>query len=261
MSTSIDLSKFTPKLQAIVNWTQESIVRAILSRGFIRKTQVYLTREMDRNLKEGSTLQENQVATMRGGVKWSGWKIRKVQKYGEQVEESTRYYFRKFRRGVGKVSDIKATIDALKAKSRLSDQDKEDLSRLQRLSRTMRGTAKGSMNAKARKKWEADPVARRPFEKVWRVRASGKRYSSDSKLMLDTGRMRMGFILMKTTVFHAGQRSVVQFSPGSNVSYFKRQNQLRPMWVWDNPRDERRIVEFLNTELEAHVTKLERDTA
>jgi hypothetical protein len=131
---------------------------------------------------------------------------------------------------------------------------------MQRLHRIATGTRKGTMTAKDRKGWEAQPVADRPYERVWRTRASGKRYSSSSKLMQDTGRLRQGLINMRTSVHVEGSRAWAEFRPGVNVKYADRQNALRPLWVWNPPVDAPVIGQFVADGLTEYLAAAMRST-
>lgn len=203
-----DLSKFTPAMAAAIQLSREDLVKTVLSQAFVRKVQVYLTRQMDRALKDNGDIPEGQTRTVRGEV-WKGWATRtRRTRYGDMLTESTRFYYRKQRR------DLKPEL-VWSAVERAADKKR------------FAGTLGLGKN---RKKWNETPLADRPWELVWRRRSSQSRYSASSKLMQDRGALRQSLVAMQTQIVNGLQRTIVEFRPG-RLEYFDRQNALRPLFI------------------------------
>jgi hypothetical protein len=202
-TVDFDLTVFRAMVKGLTKIAQDnlgSILRAN-NGAFVRKCQVYLARQMDIALRDYGGLSEGERASVRGQP-WAGWAIQKS--HGGSPPESTRYYFRKYSR-------------------------KESGKLLSGL-----GGLIGVVAYRTYKAW-LGMVAARPWEKVWAKRASGKPYSSSSKLMQDTGRMRAALILMDTTV----NGNNIELMPGSGMpKYFTYQNQMRPLWVIEHSVDD-----------------------
>lgn len=223
----LDLSKFDASVDAFAKLSKEEVVKTILSRTFITKVQAYMSRVIDKSLKDNAQIEEGTEVMVRGHT-WKGWATSVVQKYGESVVESTRYYYRKYRR------DRKEGLEG--------NENTRDKNRY-----------KGTLGAsgKPRKRWESERVRDRAFELVWRPRASGQPYSPTSNMMRDTGALQRAIINCKTAVVYAPSRTVLEIRP-QGVVYFDRQNKLRPMWHF-TPDDEAMIAELLQAALKERI--------
>lgn len=199
-------------------------VRVFGSQMFVRQVQVYLTREIDRALKDNGGIPEGATAIVRGQT-WRGWARKSVKKYGQIIVEGTRFYHRKFRMG----GPDRHSVLARQHRHMGAPLNAETI-------RHRRKVYAGTLNAKQHRAREANKdVASRSFERVWRRRASGAYYSPSSKLMQDTGALRQSIRAMRVTMTVGGKR--LEFRPGTSVRYFDRQNTLRPLWVWHEPVD------------------------
>lgn len=168
---------------------------------FVVRSQTYIVAEIDRSLHDNGNIPEDSSKEVRGKT-WRGWAVWRVKRtrpgYGGEVIEGTRFRMRKTARG----SVAKAT------------------------GRTwVRGERKAQM---------AKDIATRDYEKVWKKRASGQLHSDSSQLMQDTGRMRAGIFLIDVMI----RGNVISIRPSnSQVRYFFRHNQMRPMWHLFKPKD------------------------
>lgn len=249
MQLTIDTTQLAAYAASLQDLGREGLATALVSRDLVQKVRVYLTAEMDRALREGKGLAEGQSATIRG-QEWRGWASRQVAKYGTTVIEGTRFYFRKFRREGG-LGAAKSREQEIKGKDYRSADEIRELEQLRKILRTKGKTRAGTIGTrgKARTQWESKRVKDRPFEKVWRTRSSGKPYSEKSELMRDTGAMSRAWGNIQTTVV-TGQHASVTFKPGTQVKHFNRQNELRPIFVFDNQKDESRILSFIDMVLQ-----------
>jgi hypothetical protein len=249
MQLTLDVTALQKYGDAIRSLGETGLASVLVSRDLIAKVRVYLTAEMDRALQEMKGLKEGQSATIRG-QEIKGWASRSVRKYGDTVIEGTRFRFRKARRDGG-LSAMKAKEKEIKGKEFRTAQEVKDLGQLRKLIRQKSVTATGTIGArgKARDQWESKRVKDRPFEKVWNKRASGKPYSESSELLRDTGAMSRAWGNIQTTVV-TGKDASVTFKPGTQISYFNAQNAMRPIFVFDNPKDEEKILSFVDAVLQ-----------
>ncbi len=225
---SLDLSEFRDPLSRFHHFTREDLIAAILSPPFIAKVVVHLTRVMDRAMKTGSTLQEGESATIRGAL-WHGWALHEVTKYGETVQEGTRWRFRKFAR----------TREGLTRRG-----GGATMTRAERTAAW--GSNRGGPGHVQSHGFGQDTLTRnRPFEKVWNRRASGALYSSSSKLMMDTRAMQQALINMRFQV----NGKTLEIRPGAGVDYFAKQNAMRPIFIWDPPVDLPKLVQYVKMTL------------
>lgn len=221
MTARLDLSAFTPALERFAALTRTDLVRAILSPEFARNVAIYLTTQMDRAVSANGNIAEGDTRIVRGQT-WRGWAQRSVKKYGAITVDGTRYYMRKFARG--------STAKKSGATWKQADRAKKW---------GVRGAEAHLWSDRSAR--EAAGVASRPFEQVWRRRASGKRYSASSKLMQDTGAMRQAWMNIQTAIVG----NTVEFRPANNVRYFARQNELRPIFVIEPAKDVPAIVKLV----------------
>lgn len=222
MRVEFDLEGFRRQI-AVINEAASDAIRATLTgpqSQFIARAQVYITKQIDQAIRENGDIQEGETRTVRGQTwkGWAEWMVRRTRPgYGGTVTEGTRYYMRKTARG-----------SVAKSTGR-------------------------SWNKDARKAMMALSVADRPYEKVWKKRASGARFNAGSQLMQDTGRMRAGIFLVDPTI----SGGTVELRPGaSQVSYFAKQNAMRPMWVLELPKDEEEIAKFAQQALDELAQKI-----
>jgi hypothetical protein len=233
----IDASGFAPAFERLSKFGPW-IRNKVLGEQFPKQAKVYLVREMDAAMKEGSTLQEGQSKQIRGQT-WRGWKLSSVKKYGTVVFQSTRYYFRKFARSA---TNLKKAQGATFSKST-------------RNSKWGKGDHVIEHGNEPRNFGQEFHVRSRPFEKVWTKRASGKRYSASSKLLLDTGAMRQALIAMETKA-NTGANISIEFRPGKQAKYFNDQNAIRPIFVWQLPKDAEKLGELLQAATDKEVERL-----
>lgn len=252
MQLTIDTSQLKAYAASLQALGEAGLATALVSSDVVQKVRVYLTAEMDRALAAGKGLQEGQSATIRGQT-WRGWASKQVTKYGTTVVEGTRFYQRKFRRDPSAtgLTAAKDRENDLKGKDYRTADEIRELEQLRKLLRTKGKIRAGTIGTrgKARSQWESKKVKDRPFEKVWRIRSSGKPYSEKSELMRDTGAMSRAWGNLSTTVV-TGPSASVTFKPGTQINYFEVQNALRPIFVFDNPKDEAKILTFIDMALQ-----------
>ena len=245
----LDLSQFTPVLVRL-RAQHKGFRDALLGQQFVRQTQAYMTRQMDKAVKDvGSSLKEGMTRIVRGQV-WRGWAIRTVTKYGQTTTEGTRWYMRKQRRGL----DAKRSNRIKELVRGGATAGHAELDKLRRRDRIAKSTFAGTIGGKAldtksvRHAYQSIAVRDRPWEKVWRLRASGQRYSESSNMMRDTGALSQSWVMMRTAV-SIGSRTTIEFRPGTGVNYLDRQNTMRRFWVWELPKDEAAIAGYAQTAL------------
>lgn len=219
MRVEFDLAGFRRQV-AIVTQVQSDAIQAVITQQFVARAQVYITKQIDQALRENGDIKEGESRTVRGQTwkGWAEWQVRRTRPgYGGTVTEGTRYYQRKF--------------------------------------------ARGSTSARSGRSWNRDarrammemPVGDRPFEKVWKTRASGARFTSGSQLMQDTGRLRASIFMVDASV----SGGVVELRPSSSrVAYFDRQNDLRPFWVLELPKDEVALAAIAQESLDALAARI-----
>lgn len=183
----------------------KTLIPAMLSQKFIRNAQTYIAGQMTKGLDKMAGLSEGGSIQVRGQA-IRGWATRlRHTSYGD-VMESTRYRMRKSaRKSVSKKSGA-------------------------------------TLSAAERKALKSVPPRDRPWEKVWKIRRKGSnvRYSESSEMMRDTRGMEQAFILMTATV----RGYTVTLKPGAYKTYFKRQNDRRPMFVLEPGVDDVKIRGF-----------------
>lgn len=239
----VDLSKYKRAIAVLGKITPDAMAAAVQSVSFVRQSQVYLSREMVNAMREGGELQEGQTAEIRGQV-WHGWARWMRRAYGESVQEGTRYRYRKYRRGGAKVKTASTRLATLRGIEWKSAKQWREQDKLAALVRRMKATRRGTVSSRARRESEGRSVRERPWERVWRLRASGKPYSASAKIMQDTGRLRQGLLTLRTMLGGSSRRPHVEYRPGAMVTYFDRQNELRPVFVLDPKADEKPIARF-----------------
>ena len=224
----MDLSEFLPMLAKYQQLVRADLVRILLSRDFVARLRVYLIQQMDNALELGKDMQEGDVRVIRGQV-WKGWAQRTVTKYGESTVDGTRFYMRKYRRGLA--------FTGPRARGFYVNQK-----------RTFRGTLKG----KERREWERTRVRDREFELIWRTRASGQRYSANSELMRDRGTMQQAWANIQVSI----SGNVIEFTPGSGAAHFEFQNDMRPIFVIDPNTDTSVIVGYAEDVLKQRLAEV-----
>lgn len=176
----------------------------------VAQIQTYLSTVIERSMMEFGGLKEGQSATVRG-VEWKGWAQWNRKAYGGVVTEGTRYRVRKTPRG----SVAKAT------------------------GRTWERAERKAMMSKS--------VADRTPERVWKQRAGGTRFSESSKLMQDTGQMRQRLFLVDVRI----TGNTIELRPGAGqVHYFAKQNEMRPMWFLESPKDDAYVADLVQKALD-----------
>lgn len=144
----------TSKLRASLIERGAALHRAMRSDDFCTRVQSYLTGVTTRFMtKMGRGLQEQPDSRTERGVTWNGWATWTVHKWGRDVPESTRAYWRGFRRGQASSE----TVAKRYAKARAA--------------------ARSGMLA---------------LEKAWKKRGGGKnvRYHGNDTMLQSTGHLR-----------------------------------------------------------------------
>lgn len=194
---------------------------------FVARSQVYITQQIDAMIREGGGIQEGESRTLRG-ADWKGWASKPVARpaYGGYATVGTRSYERKRSR----TQEQRAVVlDAFGGEAAAAYED--------------RGR---TWSAKQRKLLAGTPVADRPYEKVWKERASGALYTQSSQLMQDTGALRRAIFNVSISM----DGNTIEFRPDvANVPYLERQNELRPFWFLE-PKDEVAIAGFAQERLD-----------
>ncbi len=143
------------------------------------------------------------------GVTWPGWAMRTVRKYGDDVPDGTRYYYRGHTRSGGAY-----VFDA--AAGTISHQG-------------YRRKAIGKRGSPA-------------MEKVFRRRPGGdssqsRRYSDGSQMMQASGDL-LGFTaFIDISLEVAGNTTTITLAAGRGIRYFEAQHDRRPIWFVYEPDD------------------------
>lgn len=249
---ALDLSnyRFGTALEQLVAKGQE----VVMPRTFPPKAAVILANAFHGALDQMEDLTENSGKEIRG-KEIAGWALHDVYrpKYKSSAKVGTRYYERKrrigdrrgtsaedafVRKGLDRVvndsmsdAHVAGLEKALRAKFHRHELDR------------LRGTI--GVHGKARRAYESQPVADRPYERVWRRRASGKLYEESSEMLRDTGAFQNSLIGIQTRL----DGTIVEFRPGGNVDYFDAQNTRRPVFIFYEPDDGPPIVDALEASI------------
>jgi len=143
------------------------------------------------------------------GERWAGFATRRVKKYGQSVPEGTRFYWRGRKKSQGNATMARA----------------------------------------AKRKGLGSYTGPTKMEKVWRKRASGKKYSPSSKLLQDTGRLRNFTHHIQRLFRGYGRTTSMTLRAGKQVSYFSDQHERRPIWLVHKPTDEPAIAAIIDNEI------------
>ena len=165
--------------------------------------QSYYVRATHNHMKAMADVGDTPATRQSRGVTWPGFATWTVPKFGMQVPEGTRFRWRGYKKG-------------------------------QKHSR-------GVFSKAATKKGLAGFAGPLKMERVWKKRASGKRYSPSSKMMLDTGALRNSL----TWVVRSNPSAyVLRLEAGQRLNYFATQHERRPIWFVHLPTDEPRLADL-----------------
>jgi len=186
-------------------------IGAILRRPRLQAAvQSHMTKVTNATIRKLGALGDSPAKGTYRGVTWEGFATWRTKKYGMEVPEGTRFYWRGRRKSQGAKS--------LKAGAKRS------------------GIAGFS-----------GPVK---MEKVWRKRASGRKYSPSSKLLQDTGRLRGFTHHTKHRVTGSGRRTSLVLTAGQQVEYFGMQHEMRPIWFVHQQTDGPAIAAIISREVD-----------
>ena len=184
--------------------------------------QSYLIRQTQLMFKAMVSIGDAPATRTFRGVTWRGWATWPVRKYGMTLVEGTRYRWRAYALGRRRYAYVFDSTDP---------------------SRGLKLRFKGG---KLRRGQSASRAAGRTLERVFNLRASGKKYSDTSNMLQDTGHLRnfTAFIERSNPSPH-----ILALSAGQQVSYFGEQHARRPMWALYPPEDTPAIVRLMEIRL------------
>lgn len=211
MTIRADIEKALAKLRAASKAPQA----VFADPQFGAAVQSYITGVTSRMMRELSDVGDAPASKSARGVTWPGFATWPKTKYGQQVTEGTRYYWRgRKARGGAYVFDADA-----------------DDPRLTLMGHKFVGLGK------AGKKSIRQTVGDVTLEKAWRKRASGARYSASAKMLRDTDAL-LGFTaFVRRTV----EPNALVLKAGERPKYFREQHERRPIWFWYPPTDGPRV--------------------
>ena len=215
MALALQVEADVGKLLARLRIKQKGMADAMRRDDFGSAVQSYITGVTTRFVRKMGDIQDQPASTSSRGVTWHGFSLQRVEKYDSHLLEGTRYRWRGFRKGRGELG----------------------------WNRWRQEQAKFARAAK--RKGLGGYAMPLKMEKVWNKRASGRKYSSSSKLMADTGHL-LGFTSnVRRVVTTSGGVTKMTLYAGRNVDYFATQHKARPIWFWHPPTDAPRVRALL----------------